>query len=77
MQASPSDPDNFPFVVLGNKVDVEGGRTRQVRAVRAFALGLGTEAGARALATATVDRSLHAGFHLRTPCGRAGAPGAA
>ncbi len=29
-QASPSDPDNFPFVVLGNKVDVEGGRTRQV-----------------------------------------------
>ena len=31
VQASPSDPDNFPFVVLGNKVDVEGGRTRQVR----------------------------------------------
>lgn len=29
-QASPSDPDNFPFVVLGNKVDVEGGRSRQV-----------------------------------------------
>jgi len=23
IQASPRDPDNFPFVVLGNKVDVE------------------------------------------------------
>ena len=30
LQASPADPDNFPFVVLGNKVDVEGGRLRQV-----------------------------------------------
>jgi GTPase SAR1 family protein len=29
-QASPSDPDTFPFVVLGNKVDVEGGKARQV-----------------------------------------------
>jgi Ras-related protein Rab-7A len=31
-QASPSDPDNFPFVVLGNKIDVENGNTRVVRA---------------------------------------------
>lgn len=30
LQASPNDPDNFPFVVLGNKVDVEGGKSRQV-----------------------------------------------
>lgn len=30
IQASPNDPDNFPFVVLGNKVDVEGGKSRQV-----------------------------------------------
>jgi hypothetical protein len=30
LQASPSDPDNFPFVALGNKVDVEGGKSRQV-----------------------------------------------
>lgn len=30
-QASPNDPDNFPFVVLGNKIDVEGGKSRQVR----------------------------------------------
>lgn len=30
IQASPPDPDNFPFVVLGNKVDVEGGKNRQV-----------------------------------------------
>ena len=29
-QASPPDPENFPFVVLGNKVDVEGGKLRQV-----------------------------------------------
>ncbi|GFS46190.1 RAB GTPase homolog G3F [Actinidia rufa] len=25
IQASPSDPENFPFVVIGNKVDVDGG----------------------------------------------------
>jgi len=30
IQASPSDPDNFPFVVLGNKIDVEGGNNRVV-----------------------------------------------
>merc|ERR1712205_189305 len=24
IQASPKDPDNFPFVVLGNKIDKEG-----------------------------------------------------
>jgi hypothetical protein len=29
-QASPSDPENFPFVVLGNKVDVDGGNSRVV-----------------------------------------------
>ncbi|PWA77509.1 hypothetical protein CTI12_AA219640 [Artemisia annua] len=31
IQASPSDPENFPFVVLGNKVDVDGGNSRVVR----------------------------------------------
>ncbi|MFS7904963.1 putative small GTPase, P-loop containing nucleoside triphosphate hydrolase [Helianthus anomalus] len=25
IQASPSDQENFPFVVLGNKVDIDGG----------------------------------------------------
>lgn len=30
LQASPSDPDNFPFVVLGNKIDVDGGNSRVV-----------------------------------------------
>lgn len=29
-QASPSDPSNFPFIVLGNKIDVDGGASRQV-----------------------------------------------
>lgn len=29
-QASPSDPDNFPFVVLGNKIDVDEGKSRVV-----------------------------------------------
>lgn len=29
-QASPSDPENFPFVVLGNKIDVDGGNSRVV-----------------------------------------------
>jgi len=32
IQASPHDPENFPFVVLGNKIDVEEGK-RQVRVV--------------------------------------------
>jgi small GTP-binding protein len=32
IQASPRDPENFPFVVLGNKIDVEETR-RQVRVV--------------------------------------------
>ena len=31
LQASPSDPENFPFVCLGNKVDQEDGTTRTVR----------------------------------------------
>lgn len=31
VQASPSDPENFPFVVLGNKIDVDGGNSRVVR----------------------------------------------
>ena len=30
VQASPSDPENFPFVVLGNKIDVDGGNSRVV-----------------------------------------------
>lgn len=32
IQASPHDPENFPFVVLGNKIDVEESK-RQVRVV--------------------------------------------
>ncbi|GMP37973.1 hypothetical protein CsSME_00009417 [Camellia sinensis var. sinensis] len=30
IQASPSDPENFPFVVIGNKIDVDGGSSRLV-----------------------------------------------
>ena len=30
LQASPSDPENFPFVLIGNKVDVDGGNSRVV-----------------------------------------------
>lgn len=29
-QAQPHDPENFPFVVLGNKIDEEDGKSRQV-----------------------------------------------
>ncbi|KAK8700383.1 hypothetical protein V6N13_018780 [Hibiscus sabdariffa] len=35
--ASPSDPENFPFVVLGNKVDVDGGNSRVVSEKKARA----------------------------------------
>ncbi|GAB2233448.1 hypothetical protein Droror1_Dr00002671 [Drosera rotundifolia] len=37
LQASPHDPENFPFVVLGNKVDVDGGNSRVVSAKKAKA----------------------------------------
>ena len=30
IQASPQDADNFPFMVLGNKIDVDGGNSRVV-----------------------------------------------
>lgn len=33
LQASPHDPENFPFVVLGNKTDVDGGNSRVVRSL--------------------------------------------
>ncbi|CAN1317560.1 Ras-related protein Rab7 [Linum perenne] len=29
-KASPPDPENFPFVVLGNKVDIDNGNSRMV-----------------------------------------------
>lgn len=32
IQASPHDPDNFPFVVLGNKIDVEESKRMVSRA---------------------------------------------
>ena len=30
IQASPQDADNFPYMVLGNKIDVDGGNARVV-----------------------------------------------
>jgi len=33
IQASPRDPENFPFVVLGNKIDLEGRAISQKRAM--------------------------------------------
>ncbi|OMP00281.1 Small GTPase superfamily [Corchorus capsularis] len=37
IQTSPSDPENFPFVVLGNKVDIDGGNSRVVSEKKAKA----------------------------------------
>ncbi|KAL7134761.1 hypothetical protein ABFS83_11G047400 [Erythranthe nasuta] len=37
IQASPPDPENFPFVVLGNKIDVDGGNSRVVSEKKAKA----------------------------------------
>lgn len=31
MQANPADPTGFPFILLGNKIDVDGGNSRVVR----------------------------------------------
>lgn len=39
-QAGPSDPENFPFVVLGNKVDIDGGNSRVVSAFFSLLFGL-------------------------------------
>ena len=39
-QASPSDPENFPFVVLGNKIDVDGGNSRVVSLLPNCMIGL-------------------------------------
>ena len=33
LQAGPRDPDNFPFVVLGNKIDLDSRVVSQKRAV--------------------------------------------
>ncbi|KAF2323405.1 hypothetical protein GH714_035321 [Hevea brasiliensis] len=37
IQASPSDPENFPFVVLGNKIDVDDGNSRMISEKKAKA----------------------------------------
>jgi len=37
IQASPQDPENFPFMLLGNKVDVDGGNSRTVSKKKAEA----------------------------------------
>uniref|UniRef100_A0A7R9VEB4 Uncharacterized protein n=1 Tax=Chlamydomonas euryale TaxID=1486919 RepID=A0A7R9VEB4_9CHLO len=37
IQANPTDPDAFPFMLLGNKVDVDGGASRTVTKKRAEA----------------------------------------
>uniref|UniRef100_A0A0C9S6D6 TSA: Wollemia nobilis Ref_Wollemi_Transcript_15115_1345 transcribed RNA sequence n=1 Tax=Wollemia nobilis TaxID=56998 RepID=A0A0C9S6D6_9CONI len=37
IQANPADPENFPFVVLGNKIDVDGGHSRVVSEKKAKA----------------------------------------
>ncbi|KZV29540.1 ras-related protein Rab7, partial [Dorcoceras hygrometricum] len=37
LQASPSDPENFLFVVIGNKIDVDGGNSRVVSEKKARA----------------------------------------
>ena len=30
-QANPTDPRTFPFILLGNKIDIDGGNSRVVR----------------------------------------------
>ncbi|KAK9271877.1 hypothetical protein L1049_002242 [Liquidambar formosana] len=29
-QADPTDPGTFPFILLGNKIDINGGKSREV-----------------------------------------------
>eukprot|EP00249_Psilotum_nudum_P009607 c22039_g1_i1 orf=497-1117(+) len=37
IQANPPDPENFPFILLGNKIDVDGGNSRVVSEKKAKA----------------------------------------
>uniref|UniRef100_A0A0E0C6Z9 Ras-related protein Rab7 n=1 Tax=Oryza meridionalis TaxID=40149 RepID=A0A0E0C6Z9_9ORYZ len=36
IRASPSDPKTFPFILLGNKIDVDGGKSRVVSEKKAM-----------------------------------------
>jgi len=65
LQASPSDPDTFPFVVLGNKVDVEGGRSRQVRQGQGQGRGQG---GGRKRAGKSASQAKGLGQCQRSAC---------
>jgi len=49
IQAAPRDPENFPFVVLGNKIDVENQRTVAQRRCERLTNGLGAIADRRAV----------------------------
>ena len=40
LQASPRDPDNFPFVVLGNKVDLDSRTVRSSERAKNWKEGL-------------------------------------
>lgn len=53
IQASPRDPDNFPFVVLGNKIDVEESK----RVVSG--LELGSRRWSRRLTDLDLDQAGH------------------
>ena len=35
-QAGPADPKAFPFLLLGNKIDVDNGNSRAVRIFKSF-----------------------------------------
>ncbi|XP_024032533.1 ras-related protein Rab7-like, partial [Morus notabilis] len=34
--ANPEDPGNFPFILLGNKIDIDGGNSRVVSEKKAM-----------------------------------------
>ena len=62
IQASPRDPDNFPFVVLGNKIDVEESK-RVVSGVPNIPSGIicftTLEAGALTVGPPDLDQARH------------------
>lgn len=60
-QANPADPDNFPFMVLGNKIDENGGASRQVRIGRAH---MDMELGSSSWADAPLQVQCEATAHV-------------
>ena len=56
IQAGPRDPENFPFVVLGNKVDKENERRVTTNKAKQWCKSKGVNVSATSVRTAALNR---------------------